>query len=309
MKTSVKLVAAFILAAILAVVIYNIIVARQFKNNIANLPTSEYGVWAVEGVEVVRTQNLSLSFYNKGDVVYANLIKFRPDTVNKVRAEFICRVVLDSQKVVKSEVLANIDSVIDMKYVGQLVDNVLLFRIDNENVDMKEKFVRRRLHRIEELEITALPEFFSVNANNIGDCLQQWALGSYFTNDDNTVSAQIGTNKHSYIFMVNQDMVYCRAARIRSNNNGTCFAQNIRLMHNANEHTATFADHNYEISSSELVIDDSKFDANKCFFADDAIYWSFKSFSENEIQIHGCGEIYTWKPNTSGNEYFKFIKY
>lgn len=80
-------------------------------------------------------------------------------------------------------------------------------------------------------------------------------------------------------------------------------------MHNENEHTAMYADNNYELTSSDLIIDDSKFDSTKCYFAEDAIYWSFKGFSENEIQLNGCGETYTYTPNKVKSEYFKFIKY
>ena len=105
-------------------------------------------------------------------------------------------------------------------------------------------------------------------------------------------------------------MIYCRAARIRSNNKGTCFAQNIRLMNNANEHTAMFADNNMELTSSELILDSTKFDTTRCVFAEQGIYWSLMKFSSDEILIHGCGgETYKYSPKSNKMEYFKFCKY
>ena len=65
---------------------------------------------------------------------------------------------------------------------------------------------------------------------------------------------EIGTNKHFYIFTMMPNILYCRAAYIRHNNNGSVFAQNIRLMINDNtgEKAAEMGDNNLKITTAKI---------------------------------------------------------
>lgn len=107
-------------------------------------------------------------------------------------------------------------------------------------------------------------------------------------------------------------MIYIRAAATANNNNGTLFFQNIRMMRNDNtgEITSYIEPDNYNIAANNLNIDNSKFNPDACVFSPDGgIYWSFISFTPDQIQLNGCGETYYIKRTDQFDEYFKYIPY
>jgi hypothetical protein len=118
------------------------------------------------------------------------------------------------------------------------------------------------------------------NKDNIGNCLQEWGLGSSFGKDDN-------------------------------GNCKTIFAQNIRLMKNPKEFTAWMPDDNFEITRKNIVIDDSLFDPNVCTFTKSGIYWSLKSSDEDLIILHGCrGEEYKFvRPEKNAENILEWFEY
>lgn len=79
---------------------------------------------------------------------------------------------------------------------------------------------------------------------------------------------------------------------------------------NTGEMTSYMAPDNYNIAANDLKIDDSKFNPNACVFnPDGGIYWSFISFTPDQIKINGCGEIYYINRIDQIEEYFKYIPY
>jgi hypothetical protein len=135
----------------------------------------------------------------------------------------------------------------------------------------------------------------------------------------NVKTIEIFTNRHSYVFTFNRRgddiMVYCRAARIRSNNNGTVFDQNIRLMMNRGNFTAFMEPDNFAVSGQDIVIQDSLFTPNACYYgkAGTGIYWSVKSFNDTLITLNGCGQDYLYtRPHPDSQrmlEWFEFAEY
>lgn len=147
---------------------------------------------------------------------------------------------------------------------------------------------------------------------DIGKCLQEWRLGAKFGKDGDVFMCELNTNRHMFIYLINSNMTYIRAAATANNNNGTLFFQNIRMMRNNNtgEMTSYMAPDNYNIAANDLKIDDSKFNPNACVFnPDGGIYWSFISFTPDQIKINGCGEIYYINRIDQFEEYFKYIPY
>lgn len=147
---------------------------------------------------------------------------------------------------------------------------------------------------------------------DIGKCLQEWRLGAKFGKDGDVFMCEINTNRHMFVYLINSNMTYIRAAATANNNNGTLFFQNIRMMRNNNtgEMTSYMAPDNYNIAANDLKIDDSKFNPNACVFnPDGGIYWSFISFTPDQIKINGCGEIYYINRIDQFEEYFKYIPY
>lgn len=147
---------------------------------------------------------------------------------------------------------------------------------------------------------------------DIGKCLQEWRLGAKFGKDGDVFMCELNTNRHMFIYLINSNMTYIRAAATANNNNGTLFFQNIRMMRNNNtgEMTSYMAPDNYNIAANDLKIDDSKFNPNACVFnPDGGIYWSFISFTPDQIKINGCGETYYINRIDQFEEYFKYIPY
>lgn len=117
-----------------------------------------------------------------------------------------------------------------------------------------------------------------------------------------------------FIYMVNQSMVYIRAAAARNNNHGTLFFQNIRMMknHNTGEYTMYIEPNNLKRSLDDLEIDNTKFQPNSCTFnPDGGIYWSLISFEPDTILINGCGETYkVERPKLGSNlEWIEYAQY
>ena len=171
----------------------------------------------------------------------------------------------------------------------------------------------RMLEKIESFAVSAPYEMLKASPLEIGSCIQQWSLGTRCRCENGSISFEAGTNRHSYTFNIEPGFVYCRAARLRFNERGGLFAQNIRMMANAREHTAYMAPDNRAESAEPLKIDDSKFSPDQCVFDEDGIYWSFIRFEGDTAVIHGCGELYRFaRPaidDPDQTEWIAFEKY
>lgn len=148
--------------------------------------------------------------------------------------------------------------------------------------------------------------------SDIGRCLQEWRLGAKFGKDGDICMCEINTNRHMFVYLINSQMTYIRAAATANNNYGTLFFQNIRMMRNNNrgEMTSYMEPDNYAVASGDLQIDNSLFNPDACSFTKDGgIYWSLVSFTAEQIQINGCGEPYYIDRDEPCEEYFKYIPY
>ena len=280
-----------------------------------------YGVWANKDCELVRTSKFSIFFERTGDTISAtikllnirnNKIIFETraivffDSANK-QVTIKARDLLSGEKLLvdngtdnklelvqKECIVENTPRKIIVKCGGEITEELMIK--DNELKLHRSKDKCQTLNLVEKIDIVEPYQMRFANEDNIGACLQEWGLGTGFEKDDNGnhTIITITTNKHSYTFgfgkWKDMDYIYCRAARIRSNNNGTVFVQNIRLMKNPREFTAFMPDNNFEITRKSIVIDNSLFNPDVCTFTKSGIYWSLKSYDKNLITLHGCGE-------------------
>jgi len=280
-----------------------------------------YGVWANKDMELVISEELILKFERKENLFIASLFSYRLNSDSFT---------LEPKAIA---VFDNTNKTMGMKYCDHTNYKIesfgedLLYKIDFEKriykvkdsgatlvlQNVEEEFLTYSsdsgllsisgfqagnvsLEKIEELGEINLDSLVYADKNNIGRCLKDWNLGTrYFLSKENdSFSASIRTNKHSYIFRFNPSlenhMVYCRAARMSSTNSGSVFSQNIRMMKNKREFTAYMAEDNLQMAGSELVIDNSQFLKNQCTFSKEGpIYWSLKEFSKDRIVLNGCG--------------------
>ncbi len=152
------------------------------------------------------------------------------------------------------------------------------------------------------------------DTNTVGQCLQYWQLGTAEKSlDPKDFWLEIGTNRHVFVFIENPHQVYCRAARIRHNNNGSVFAQNIRLMVSQSNTDVYMSKDNVKTAKADINIDNSLFKPNVCSFENDGIYWSFISCEPDKIKVNGCGQVYTFERPTMNDkkliEWFKYSGY
>lgn len=171
------------------------------------------------------------------------------------------------------------------------------------------------MRKVEDI-ITVKPyEMSQCNSKfDVGKCLQMWRLGAGYGLTDEIIYCEVNTNRHMFVYMVNQSMTYIRAAVTRNNNLGTLFFQNIRMMKNNNtgEFTMSILPHNYAITYNDIEIDNNKFQPNTCTFdSDGGIYWSLISYEPDLILLNGCGEEYQVKrPEIDPTcEYFEYVPY
>lgn len=309
MRTSLKLILAAAVLAVAGILVYQIKVISEIKRIKANLPTSELGVWASEEAELVRTEKVSIFFVRTDSTVVSRCIVFGPASDSTIRAHVIAEVMMDSTKVLAQHITLT-DSIMDKHNVGQQHDQYIIY--NNRQTTsllggrMKVRGINHRMKLVEAITPDTQPQLLKANAQNIGTCLQQWSLGSTGQFDSTSITVQVGTNGHAYIFTITDNMIYCRAARMGYSNRGAYFAQNIRLMHNPNEHTAQMPKNCYKVSRDKLVMDSTMFNPTICVLDKEGIYWSLKSFNDTLIELHGCGgATYSFAPNRYKAEYFK----
>ncbi|GHT10213.1 hypothetical protein FACS189426_10050 [Bacteroidia bacterium] len=296
-----------IIAGLLGCVVFAMNVNCSNKPNEINDLTACYGVWADADCELVQTEKYTLLFERNndkisatlrqnervGEAIYSNFFSgFVFDVKTKEYEKIVCE---DSQK---------------RLLIGDYI------HLKDGQLDVLQNDQAGKLQLVEKITVCPAYEMPFAEDNTIGDCLQYWQLGTVEYNlDPENLHIEIGTNKHVYIFLVNSNMLYCRAARIRHNNHGSVFAQNIRLMINANtkETTANMENNNLEITAAEVTINDTLFKPDMCSYEDGGIYWSYISSVPNIIAVNGCGETYRFGRPTVDNEkvveWFKYKAY
>lgn len=257
------------------------------------------GVWANADCELLRTERFALLFERHDSLITATLhLMDKKDTI------LLGKTVFGRDSVLMQYVRGQGDARQAADLGTLLPDGKLRIAVNGRPELLK---------KIENVTVVEPYEMLKASPLETGSCIQQWCLGTKFGCKGGTVYFEGGTNRHNYTFNIQPGMVYCRAARLRFNDRGGLFAQNIRLMSNAREHSSYMADDNLAESSAPLLIDDSKFSPDQCVFDDDGIYWSFTRFDGDTAEINGCGEIYRYPRPEPGKqalaEWIAFEKY
>lgn len=246
------------------------------------------GVWANDSAEVVITDSICIFYIKSGSTMRATLE-------------------IPSKKILRTTVFSSKGSVTfpsDIKplEISRHSDNSL-------------NICGQILNKVEDIMTVKPYDMPQCKSKlDVGRCLQQWRLGSGYGISGDMIYCEINTNRHMFVYMVNQSMVYIRAAAARNNNHGTLFFQNIRMMknHNTGEYTMYIEPNNFKRSLDDLEIDNTKFQPNSCTFnPDGGIYWSLISFEPDTILINGCGETYkVERPKLESNlEWIEYAQY
>ena len=261
-----------------------------------------YGVWANADCELVQTQKYTL-FFERNNGKISVTLRQNEQSGDTIYTKFFVGFIFDVQTKEYERIVPSTDN------EKILIDDY--FNLKDEQLKVLKASQIQTLQLIEKLEVCSPYEMPFADSTNIGKCLQNWQLGVFEHNLDlEKLWFEIGTNRHVYIVSVSNGMPYCRAARIRHNNHGSVFAQNIRLMINANEKTVVMPKNNLEISTADVEIDNSLFKPNVCSFEKGGIYWSFISSSQNEIKVNGCGQVYTFsRPNIDNAKIAEWFEY
>ena len=333
---------ATILIILLAMIFCHCDDNKQYALDINNF----CGVWANKDCELVKTGKYEIMFERIDSRIMASIRSFNRenenieittsgiamfDTVNQ-HVSIAARDLIDGDSLIMVSLTDSIPelSIIPCK-IEKLAEKLVLAKEGEviEELTSNGKVLRvlfpsgnwQNLELVERIEIASPYEVIKATKDYLGACLQQWQLGTSFMvdNSGNVNAIEIFTNKHSYVFTYNRwgddIMVYCRAARIRSDNNGTVFDQNIRLMFSNGNFTAYMEPDNFAVSGRNIVIEDSLFTPNACYYgkAGTGIYWSVKEFNDTLIVVNGCGQDYVYpRPHTDSRrilEWFEFAEY
>lgn len=248
------------------------------------LAQTQYGVWANRDSEVLSTGSHCL-FFERIDnlfvVKYFNLV--RGEEMHRCRA--YGEVHFRDTSVVYMHLDYQSDSLIHPSSVGEFADSVLLIKGMHET---------QVLHPVERISLVQPYEMEYAHKDNLGKCLQEWMLGVRLElkEADNLFRFGAGTNNHSFMFHIQNGFVYCRAARIKSTNGGTLFAQNIRLYNDGMYREASMTSHNYQQAVEKLVVDSSLFNPHACVYDSVGFYWSVLRYDNTCIVLNGCNEEY-----------------
>lgn len=262
------------------------------------------GVWANQNSELVQTEKYTLIFVRQSEKI-TTILRRNINVSDTIYSEFVLGYVFD--KNTKSYEKFECNNEQKRILIGNLIN------LKDNKLELTMSSSKQILDMIEKIEVSSPYNMLLASEGTIGKCLQSWQLGTIeYKLDLNDFSIEIGTNKHLYVFLSNSNMLYCRAARIRSNEHGSVFSQNIRLMFNANtnETTVSMNDDNYITAKTDININNSLFKPDVCSFEDDGIYWSLISYEPNIIKLNGCGDIYTYeRPLTDDKKRVEWFKY
>ena len=266
-----------------------------------------YGVWANADCELVQTDKYTLFFERNNGKISATL-RQNERSGDTIYSNFFSGFIFDMQTKEYEKIVPSMDN------TKVLIDNY--FSLKDGQLTLLRASQIQTLQLVEKLKVCSPYEMPIADNMNIGKCLQNWQLGLFEHNaDPENIHIEIGTNKHSYIFAIMPNILYCRAARIRHNNHGSVFAQNIRLMINDNtgEKTAEIEDNNLKIAASDVEINNSLFKPDVCAYEKGGFYWSLISCTPNEIKINGCEDVYTYRRPSIDNktivEWFAYKNY
>lgn len=261
------------------------------------------GVWADNDCELLRTDKYFLLFERCDSLLTSSLHYFQNDSV------FLLGTVTFGPSAVVEQVVYDSPLYVNDADAGQLSPD--------GSLQVKTKNGTRDLKSIETIVMSEPYDMIYASLDNIGSCVQEWNLGVKAGWGEVYGAGQVyfeaGTNEHNYAFIIQPGFIYCRVARLRFNDRGGLFAQNIRLMSNGREHTSFMVNDNLSVSSDPLFIDNTKFRDDMCVYSDDGIYWSFIEFDGDVAVLNGCGEIYRYKrpekQQSSLEEWIRFRRY
>ena len=262
-----------------------------------------YGVWANADCELVQTEKYTL-FFERDNGKISAILRQNERSDNKIYSTFFAGFIFDVQTKEYQKIIPPKEN------VKIPIDDY--FSLKNGQLKVLQAAQVQTLQLIEKFDVCPPYEMPFADITTIGKCLHNWQLGVFEHNTQpENLHIEIGTNKHSYIFYITPNMQYCRANRIRHNNNGSFAATaNIRLMLNSGERTVFMENNNLITSTTDIEINNSLFKPNECGYERDGFYWSVISYTPNEIKLNGCGAEYTYgRPNIDDKKLVEWFAY
>ena len=265
--------------------------------------TNLYGNYIGENIEVVITKKYTLLFTNNKSNNTEEAFLLHTDKFNCIAACITeANIWIEEGQADKISYIRGTDSnaVYSSNDKIKELQNIILFNVKQANdTYIFTLFDGREYAAVKHetyIDGDIIPKCEDATPENAAVCLQQWHLGvqeNYI--DGNIVGFQFNTLKHMYMFHIDDDFIYCRAARYTACNKGVIFAQNFRQnFHNYVGQSFVVEDN--RIALKDLDIDENLFNPNQCVFSDYDIYWSVMKVEKEAIYLNGCGgETYIWR--------------
>lgn len=303
-----------------------------------------YGVWANKDCELVQTSEYYLLFqrYENNISVTIQRVGYDEDSVIFNSRAAVVFNTKNKKAVMRAKDLYEGDELIvdtDPENTFRLTDYTCLVKNGPDSIvlsyfekpleviykkDNSLKFQSpdgkwQVLTKIEEITPADPYPMLQLTEDNIARCLQEWSLGVGHLKDPGgyNIGIPINTNRHSFIFAFaayqKQLNIFCRAARIHSDNNGTVFKQNIRLVSAGDMFETSMADDNLAEAGPDLEIIDSLFRPDTVNVTEQGEYWSLKAYEDSIITLNGNGQYYNYVPTPMNSdklyEWFEYTDY
>jgi len=264
---------------------------------------NEFGIWANEKSELLRTKEFALLFERIENRIIAKFFHFHELEDNQYECRLYGEIQFQDTVLIVKRIKNLNDSLLTAKSIGVLEGDSLI-KVSVEVGVQKLKLVER-------IRLTEPYDMKPAEEDSVGRCLQEWMLGTRLemSEQEEKIRFSAGTNSHSYMLDIQENFIYCRSARIKSCNRGTLFAQNIRLYDDGQYKAAMMKDDNYREKTAPLEIDYELFNPKACIYDEVGFYWSLIRYDKNRIVLNGCSGEYNFrrleKDSNTLNEWIK----
>lgn len=181
-------------------------------------------------------------------------------------------------------------------------DSEIIFMFKNNKVIIRSLFSGlQELQLLEKITICEFKKGETANPENIGYCLKSWELMSFNMIMKIGFICFVRTNERLLsIQFINSDdkqLLYCRTGNYKYSNKGTVSRIGIRLLKETKKFSYRLPKDIFAHNNKQIKIDEQKF-SEECFVHDKKeriLYWSLKSFTEDQIVLNGCsGDYYKY---------------
>ena len=258
----------------------------------------EYGVYTSSYLEIAQTRYWAICFYCNSEKTIIGARLYNGTDENKTLAAICERYIIDKKTVFAYETVDGMTVTNDEGGVSKLIGSAFSYNTDG-------------MKKTDSIVITDPYEMATVDEKGIGFCLKQWRMGTSYIKRHNGFTFLMVTNKIEYVFSIYTDNcnIYCGASVNVPYDNGMFGGGQYFRFRNFDDNSKPWCRFVCNLGNDLKVPDVPEItcESGTCTVTDKGLFWPVKSYSNNEIILHGCeGDEYIYHRISQKSEYFGF---